>query len=57
VFSNEHPSTDWVAFSGTIPVDTHAGEAVELDFWAETDSSLVTDFYVDSLMLTADVCL
>ena len=56
VISNENPTTGWVDFTGTISVDTHAGEAVDLDFWAETDSSLITDFYVDSLTLTAFVC-
>jgi hypothetical protein len=56
VLGNGDASNDWVDFTGTVDVDTHAGETLELDLWAETDSSLITEFYVDSLGLTAEVC-
>jgi hypothetical protein len=58
VFSNEDAAmTGWGNFSGMIQVGTHAGRSVDLDLWAETDGSLVTTFHIDSLKLTALVCL
>ena len=57
VLSNADATGDWVEFIGTISVDGRSGETLDIDFWAETDSSLITDFYVDSLVLTAYVCL
>jgi hypothetical protein len=56
VFSNENPTTGWAEFSGTVDVDAYAGETVEIDMWGETDGSLITEFYVDSLLVTAYVC-
>jgi hypothetical protein len=56
VLSNAEATGDWVEFTGTISVDGREGEMLDLDLWAETDSSLITDFYVDSLVLTAYVC-
>ena len=57
VLSNEDPSNDWVEFTGTLDVAVHAGHVMELDVYAETDGSLFTEFFVDSLALTASVCL
>jgi hypothetical protein len=57
VFTNENPTTEWVAFTGTVDVEAYAGDTVELDMWAETDGSLITEFYVDSLGVTVNVCL
>ena len=56
VFSNENPTTGWVEFTGTVDVEAYAGETVEFDLWAETDGSLITEFYVDSLGVTAYAC-
>jgi hypothetical protein len=56
VLSNEDPSDEWVAFTGTLDVSAHAGHSLELDVWAEADESLVTEFYVDSLAGSVDDC-
>ena len=53
---NTMPTNGWVQFMGTISVAAYAGQTVDLDMWGDTDVSNITDFYVDSLSLTAFVC-
>lgn len=55
-FGNDDATGDWVSFSASVDVSGSAGRSVELDLWAETDSSLITEFFVDSLSLSALVC-
>jgi hypothetical protein len=56
VFTNVDAQPGWVSFTGSLAVGTHGGQMVDLDMWATTDSSLVTDIFLDSLTLTALVC-
>jgi hypothetical protein len=56
-FANTDAGTAWVSFTGQLAVGARAGQMMDLDMWAVTDSSLITDFYFDSLTLTALVCL
>lgn len=55
-FTHMQPTNGWTMFTGTAAVSAHAGQAVDLDMWAFTDSSVITHFYIDSLALTALVC-
>jgi hypothetical protein len=55
--SNLDATDSWVAFSGTIAVSSRAGRTVDFDMWGSNDESNVSNFYVDSLVLTAFVCL
>jgi hypothetical protein len=56
-FSNSDASDEWVSFtSAPVDVAAHAGRTLELDLWSGTDEALLTDFYLDSLVLTALVC-
>jgi hypothetical protein len=55
-FSNLDPTNGWTMFTGTVAVSTYAGQTVDLDMWGFTDDTLITDFYLDSLALTALVC-
>ena len=55
-FGNDDASSEWVPFSGSVDVSGEGGRTVELDLWAETDLSLITEFFVDSLSLSALVC-
>jgi hypothetical protein len=56
VLSNEDSSSDWVAFQRTIAIDMQGGRTLDFDIWAEADGSLVTDFYLDSLVVSMSVC-
>jgi hypothetical protein len=56
VVSNEDATGDWVEFTGTVDVEAHGGHMLELDVYAETDGSLLTEFYVDSLGGVVTVC-
>ena len=55
-FSNANSSSGWVSFTGTVAVGTYAGQAVDLDMWGDMDVSNITDFYIDSMVMTAFVC-
>ncbi|HEX6276318.1 MAG TPA: hypothetical protein VFZ53_24930 [Polyangiaceae bacterium] len=54
--SNLNPTNGWVAFTYSVDVSAYAGQIIDLDMWSDTDSSYSTNFYVDSLALTARVC-
>jgi hypothetical protein len=54
--SNLNPTNGWVAFSYSVSISAYAGQIIDLDMWSDTDSSYSTNFYVDSLALTARVC-
>jgi hypothetical protein len=56
VVSNEDATGDWVEFTGTVDVEAHGGHMLELDVYAETDGSLITEFFVDSLGGAVVVC-
>jgi hypothetical protein len=56
VVSNEDATDDWVEFTGTIDVEAHGGRMLELDVYAETDGSLLTECFVDSLGGAVVVC-
>src|SRR5262245_60366228 len=47
--------TAWTPFSATIP-GGHAGQAIRISVESTTDDNTLTDFYFDSLALTATVC-
>jgi len=56
-FTNLDSSSGWVAFtSNSLAVGSWAGQMVDLDMWAITDFSNITNFYFDNLSLTAFVC-
>jgi len=52
---DNHATSTWTRFSTTLPASV-AGQSLELDFFASTDSLDTTSFYIDSVSLTADVC-
>jgi hypothetical protein len=56
-FSNLDATNSWVEFNFSIAVSSRAGQMVDFDMWAENNLTSVTNFYVDSLVLTAFVCL
>jgi hypothetical protein len=56
-FNNLTPANAWATFSSEVAVTSFAGQTVDLDMWAECDDSLISDFFIDSLSLTARVCL
>jgi hypothetical protein len=47
--------TKWVAFDYTVPT-THAGQTIELALISDTDDSLNTNFFIDSLEVDATYC-
>jgi hypothetical protein len=55
-FTNQDVTNGWVQFTGNVAVSGYAGQTVDFDMWSELDTSNVTNFYVDSLVLTALVC-
>ena len=56
VFTNVDANSGWAFFTGSLAVGARAGQMVDLDMWAISDSTLITDLFVDSLTLTAFVC-
>jgi len=47
--------TAWTPFSATI-TGNHAGQTIRISVGSTTDDNTLTDFYFDSLALTATVC-
>jgi hypothetical protein len=54
-WSNQDANGAWAAFTLTAAA-THAGQAIDLLIEAITDSTAVTSFYLDTLVLEAVVC-
>jgi hypothetical protein len=55
-YSNMDPTNGWTMIMSTVAVSAYAGQTVDLDMWGYTDDTLLTDFYIDSLALSALVC-
>ncbi len=54
-YDNTHQGTSWVPFSETI-VGNYAGQTIRFTIGSNTDSTNNTNFWYDSLALTATVC-